>query len=92
MPENIPEDIIRDLERACQLHQRTVSDYAKCVEFSKLMSELLARLEDCGCYRAADRVMGILLDCNPKEGSSCDKSAMVSDKIKKFCPDQSGQD
>ncbi|MBA3007855.1 MAG: hypothetical protein KKB91_06045 [Proteobacteria bacterium] len=84
MAEIIPEDIQKDLEKACSLHQRTSSDYKKCMEFNKLMSELLGRLEDADCYRAADRVMGILLDCNPREGAHCDKVSMVGEKVKKF--------
>lgn len=84
MSEEIPEDIKKDLQRAKALHQRAASDYEKCVEFNKLMSDILARLEDARCFRTADRVMGILLDCNPKEGSSCDNAARVGDKIKKL--------
>lgn len=77
-------DIKRDLEKACLLHQRASSDYTKCVEFSKLMVDLLGRLEDTGCNRTADKVMTILLDCQPKEGSHCDKAAVVGEKMKKF--------
>lgn len=84
MAENIPDDIRKDLERAVALHQRTSSDYAKCLEFNKLMSDLLGRLEDAGCYRAADRVMTILLDCNPKEGAHCEKSTLVGERVKKI--------
>lgn len=84
MAKEIPEDIKKDLEKARILHQRATSDYQKCLEFSKLMSDLLARLEDAGCFRMADKVMGILLDCNPKEGSSCDKATNVGEKMKKI--------
>ena len=84
MDQEIPDDIKHDLKRACDLHQRTTSDYEKCVEFSKLMSDLLARLEDGGFYRLADKVMTILLDCNPKEGSSCEKSTIVGERTKKL--------
>lgn len=84
MSEEIPDDIRKDLNRACSLHQRTSSDYAKCMEFSKLMSDLLGRLEDAGCYRTADRVMTILLDCQPKEGAHCEKSTLIGEKMKKF--------
>lgn len=78
------EDIKRDLRKACGLHERASADYQQCVEFSQLMSSLLARLEDTGCYREADRVMTILLDCNPKAGSSCEKAAVVGERMKKF--------
>ncbi len=84
MAEEIPEDIKEDIERAISLHQRASSDYQKCLEFNKLMSGLLARLEDAGCDRTADKVMSILLDCNPKEGSHCDKATLVGEKVKKL--------
>jgi hypothetical protein len=82
--EVLPEDIQRDLEKACALHQRAVSDYAQCEEFSRLMSDLLARLEDAGCVKTADKVMKILLDCSPKTGAHCDKSTIVSQITKKL--------
>jgi hypothetical protein len=28
--------------------------------------------------------MTILLDCNPREGAHCEKSTMISEKMKKF--------
>lgn len=84
MAEEIPDDIKKDLEKACALHQRAVSDYAQCSEFSKIMSDLLARLEDADCLRAADKVMTVLLDCNPKEGTHCEKATLVGEKMKKF--------
>jgi hypothetical protein len=88
MTEKIPDDIKNDLARAFALHQRATSDYAQCIEFSKLMVDLLARLEDAGCSKTADKVMGILLDCNPKDGSSCDKATHVGEKMKKFRTNQ----
>ncbi len=84
MSETIPEDIRNDLDKACALHQRASADYQKCLEFNKLMSNILGRLEDIDCNRAADKVMGILLDCSPREGAHCDKSSLVSEKMKKF--------
>ena len=84
MAKELPSDIQQDLERACSLHQRATSDYEKCVEFNKLMSELLARLEDGGHYRLADRVMTILLECSPKEGSSCDKASITGERVQKL--------
>ena len=85
MTNELPDDIQQDLEKACILHQRATSDYEKCVEFNKLMSDLLARLEDAGQYRYADRVMTILLECMPKEGSSCDKASITGERVNKFC-------
>lgn len=84
MAEIIPEDIKKDLERAIALHQRTTSDYKKCLEFNQLMSSLLGRLEDAGCNRMADKVMTILLECNPREGAHCEKTTVVANKVEKF--------
>ncbi|MDG4476945.1 hypothetical protein [Thiovibrio frasassiensis] len=84
MAEILPDDIKADLAEAAILHQRASSDYEKCVQFNKLMSELLGRLEDAHCYKTADKVMTILLDCNPKQGSQCEKASRIGDKMKKF--------
>jgi hypothetical protein len=86
MDERIPPDIEADLARAALLHQRASSDYEKCQEFSKLMADILARLEDAECYKAADQVMAILLDCNPKQGAQCEKATRIGEKMKKFQP------
>ena len=85
MTKELPDNIQKDLEKACTLHQRATSDYQKCIEFNKLTSDLLARIEDAGHCRLADRMMTILLDCNPKEGSSCEKATITGERVKKFC-------
>jgi hypothetical protein len=84
MTEILSDDIKMDLTKACALHQRAVSDYAQCGEFSKLMSNILARLEDAGCFGTADKVMTILLDCNPKIGAHCEKATLVGQITKKL--------
>lgn len=84
MSEKVPEAIKTDLDKAISLHARATSDYAQCEQFSKLMSDILSRLEDAGCYDTADRVMSILLDCNPKTGSHCDKSNQVGNLTTKL--------
>jgi hypothetical protein len=84
MTDIIPQDIQRDLEKAAELHQRTSADYKKCLEFNKLMSDILARLEDADCFQTADQVMGILLDCNPREGVHCDNTTRIGQKMEKF--------
>lgn len=82
--EVLPDDIKKDLEKACALHQRAVSDYAQCEQFSRLMSNLLVRLEEVKCFNTADKVMTILLDCNPKIGAHCEKSTVISQKTLKL--------
>ncbi len=84
MAETIPAEITKELARAAELHQRASADFEKCQEFNRLMSELLGKLEDAGCYKTADKVMSILIDCNPKGGTQCDKASRIGDKIKKF--------
>lgn len=84
MADQLPQDIRERLEKAAELHQRATSDYDLCQQFNQLMSALLADLEDAGCYRTADRVMTILIDCNPKQGRSCDKATRIGEKMKKF--------
>lgn len=88
MSEDIPKKLKKDLARAADLHQRAAADYEKCQEFNQLMSALLARLEDAGCDKTAGKVMGILLDCNPKPGSQCDKASRITDKMKKYLEDE----
>ncbi|MGV1098590.1 hypothetical protein ACUUL3_04175 [Thiovibrio sp. JS02] len=84
MAETIPKDIQEDLKKAADLHQRASSDFEKCQEFNKLMGEILGRLEDAHCYKTADKVMGILIDCNPKQGTQCEKATRITDKMNRF--------
>lgn len=84
MTEKIPENIHKALKKASALHQRAVSDYAQCMEFGKIMSDTLVELEDADCVKTANKVMSILIECNPREGAHCDKSVLVAEKMKKF--------
>jgi regulator of sigma D len=82
MVENIPEEIIKDFQFICHLHEQAVCDHDKCREFSENLSELLIRLEDMEFYRLADRLMSILLHCKPKEASHCEKATLVGEMMK----------
>ena len=73
------------MKNVCRLHERAVSDYEKCVEFSKQMTDILARLEEAQCWDLADKVMGILLDCNPKSGAHCEKATLVAQAVARLC-------
>jgi len=84
MAQEIPKDILDDIDRAVTLHDRASSDYKQCLEFNKLLMSILGRLEDAGCYRAADRVMNLVMNCAPKEGSSCEKSSQVGEQIRRL--------
>ncbi|MCG8616768.1 MAG: hypothetical protein MI802_11175, partial [Desulfobacterales bacterium] len=84
MSEKLPDDISADLAEACRLHERATADYTRCEAFSRLMSDILTRLEDGGYDDTADKVMGVLLDCSPKTGAHCDKATIVAQAVKKL--------
>ncbi len=83
MVENIPEEIVKNLQSVCQLHEQAICNHEKCREFSENLSALLVRLEDMKYYRTADRLMSILLNCKPKEASHCDKANLVGEMMKR---------
>ncbi len=84
MSEELSEEIKRDLDKARELHDRAAADYTKCMEFNELLADVMDRLEDSGCTRKAGKIMGVLLDCNPKDGARCDTSTLVGDRLRKF--------
>lgn len=84
MVESIPNEIIKELQSICQLHEEAVCNHDKCREFSESLSGLLARLEDLKFYRMADRLMSILLNCKPKEASHCEKANLVGEMMKEI--------
>lgn len=84
MVEKIPEDVVKDLQLLCQLHEQAVCNHDKCREFSENLSELLITLEDMEFYRLADRLMSILLHCKPKEASHCEKATLVGEMMKEI--------
>jgi len=87
MIENIPREIIKDLQTVCQLHDEAVCNHDKCREFSENLSALLIRLEDLKFYRMADRLMSVLLNCKPKEASHCEKANLVGAMMKEITKD-----
>jgi hypothetical protein len=65
-------EIQKELEELCKLHEETLSNSAKCREFSSRASFLLQKLEDMGLDRIADIVMDLLGGCSPKDFSRCE--------------------
>ena len=63
---NIPKDILKDLQYICELHEHAVCNHNKCREFSEIFSELLVKLEGMKFYQIADIFMSILMNCKPK--------------------------
>lgn len=84
MSNPLPNELRSDLERARDLHERATADYAKCLEFNALLARLLDELEDGGHQRHAKKVMSLLLECSPREGVRCDRSALVGELVKKL--------
>lgn len=84
MAENIPREIVKDLQSVCQLHEQAVCNHDKCREFSERLSGLLVRLEDMKFYRIADRLMSILLNRKPKEAFHCEKANLVGEMMKEI--------
>lgn len=84
MRENIPSEIVKDLQSACQLHEQAICNHNKCKEFSESLSELLVKFEEMKFYRTADRLMSILLNCKPKEASHCEKANLVGEMMKEI--------
>lgn len=81
---NVPEEVIKDLQFICQLHEEAICNHDKCKKFSESLSLLLIRLEDIKLYRMADRVMSVLLNCKPKEASHCEKANLVGEMMKEI--------
>ena len=71
--------ICQEIESLCRLHDEAIANYEKCREFANRMSLFLSKLEDLGCYFLANRAMDILMNCNPKVASHCEKANMDKD-------------
>ena len=66
------EQILKELNALCELHEQGVAQPSKCREFSHQASLFLDRLEGLGAYDMADRMMDLLGGCSPKDFSPCD--------------------
>ncbi len=69
-------EISREIEQLCKLHDEAIANYEKCREFANRMSLFLSEMEDSGCQSMANRAMDVLINCNPKVASHCDKANM----------------
>lgn len=84
MADTLPPDIRNLFDQAVALHDRAASDYEKCLEFNQLLSTLLDQLEENSHDKTAEKVMTLLIDCNPKQGARCDNTQRIGDKIRKL--------
>jgi len=69
-------EFYQDIVSLCKLHDEAIANYEKCREFANRMSLFLSKLEDVGCYPLANRAMDVLVICNPKVASHCEKANM----------------
>lgn len=74
-------EIYEEIEQLCKLHDEAVANYEKCREFANRMSLFLSELEDMGCQPIANMAMDVLLFCNPKVASHCDKASMEKGRL-----------
>jgi hypothetical protein len=65
-------EIQKELEELCKLHDETMTSSGKCREFNGRAAIFLQKLEDTGCDRIADMFMDLLGSCSPKDFSHCD--------------------
>jgi hypothetical protein len=76
MPEKIyshkRNEVQKELEELCKLHDETKTSSGKCREFNSRSAVFLQKLEDMECDRIADMFMDLLIGCSPKEISHCD--------------------
>jgi len=69
-------DVNQEMERLCKLHDEAVAKSELCrnLPIKCLYSSL--SLKDLNCQSMANMAMDILLLCNPKVASHCDKANM----------------
>ena len=77
-------EIHQEVESLCRLHNEAVANYEKCREFANRMSLLLSKLEDSDCYPLANRAMDILINCDPKVASHCEKANMEKNLLEQM--------
>jgi len=74
----------REIESLCQLHSDAIANYEKCREFANRMSLFLSDLEDSGCNSMANMAMDVLMNCNPKVASHCEKANMEQGMLERM--------
>jgi len=77
-------EILKELNELCELHEQSVAQPSKCREFSHRASLLLNRLEGLGAYEMADRMMGLLGGCSPKDFSPCDSRQCTKGSLERL--------
>ncbi|MDD2755129.1 MAG: hypothetical protein PHS80_06320 [Methanothrix sp.] len=84
MDEKNWEEMEWEIESLCKLHSDAIADYKKCREFANRMSLFLSDLEDFRCNFLANMAMDILMNCNPKVASHCEKANMEQGMLERM--------
>lgn len=74
----------QEIEQLCKLHDEAIANGELCREFANRMSLFLSKLEDLNCQSLANMAMDILLLCNPKVASHCDKASMEKGRLEQM--------
>jgi len=77
-------EINQEIESLCKLHDEAIANYEKCREFANRMSLFLSELEDLDPQSIANMAMDILMFCNPKVASHCDKASMEKGRLEQM--------
>ncbi|VVB68651.1 Uncharacterised protein [uncultured archaeon] len=78
------EEILKELNALCELHEQGVAQPSKCREFGHRASLFLDRLEGLGAYEVADRIMELLGGCSPKDFSPCDNRQRTKGSLERL--------
>lgn len=74
----------QEIEQLCKLYDEAIANSEKCSEFANRISLFLSELEDLKCQSMANMAMDILLLCNPKVASHCDKASMEKGRLEQM--------
>jgi hypothetical protein len=74
----------KEIESLCKLHSDAIANYEKCREFANRMSLFLSDLEDSGYNSLANMAMDVLMNCNPKVASHCEKANMEQGMLERM--------
>ena len=77
-------DINKKIEQLCKLHDEAIANAEKCREFANRMSLFLSEMEDLGCQPMANKAMDVLVNCNPKVASHCEKANMEKNLLEQM--------
>jgi len=76
--------IQKELDSLYHLHEAAASQMGKCREFNSQAALFLEMLEEMGADDLADRIMGLLAGCSPKDFSPCDNRLSTKGSLERL--------